>query len=158
MTTATTTASVRDTLLEVLLARLKLLPGYVAERRMPGENDADHAKLALLIGGDENVAETGTNLTRARTMAVKVFVQVRGEDAPKDLGSNPERYLDHELARVEKALYTPLALPNNDAMETLGWVILAEPDSTLFRGVIELSITYHVNAGNPTVYAPGADA
>jgi len=147
----TLVTSIRDGILEELLARLKALPGYHVERRARGEGDANHRKMALLLGGDENVQGVNNVLT-TKEMTVEVLVQVRAEDAPAELAKNAERYLDAEMAIVERALFTPLWLTNREQLEPLGVFLRIDPDSNLMRGVIQLSVVYRHNNGDPTKF------
>lgn len=145
-------ATIRDNICEQLLARLKSLSGYRAERRHLGENDANHKLLALLLAGDESVLGSDTLLTQ-KELAIEVLVQVRAEDAPPSLGGNPERYLDQEIGRVEGILFTPANFDNID-LRPDGWTLITDPGSNLLRAVLRLTAVYSHNIGDPSTFNP----
>lgn len=145
--------ALRDTHQQELLYRLQSLPGYTADRRKPGDGDANVKKLACLLEVSEEVLGGDTLLT-TKELTLEVLVQVRAEDAPGSIDRNGERYLLDEMARVEGVLFTPPWLPSGDQINPRGSRVIPEDTGTLLRGVIRLSVTYRHNIGDPSTFNP----
>lgn len=145
--------TIRDTIQEQLLARLQALPGWTAARRVPGEGDANRARVALLLDAGET-ALAGDTMTVQKELLLNVAVMVRAEDAPAELGGNAERYLADEMAKVEAALFTPAWLPGGEELRPRSGGVVAEADGNQIKGLIQLAVVYRHNIGDPSTFNP----
>lgn len=149
-------ASLRDTIARELVARLDVLPGWVAVLRN-AEQETNHAVLAIvaILGETKRPRDT---LFYVCNLRLGVLIRGRREDADEDLDDgNPVRYLDRLVVAAERAVHAA-PWPNEEAPTIVGHTIDASDDPNVLEAQLELVVDYRHNLGNPDTYDPSYTA
>ncbi len=144
-------ASQRDVLLTTLVTRINAISGISASLRS-SHQEVDSAVVAIVYPDSED-KRLANNNTYDATLRVGVMLIVRQEDADADLDdSNPYRYLDRMLVKVEKVIHNPDSWginPDYTDVEMTGFEVEDPTDDNEFVTRLWIKIDYRHDYQDP---------
>lgn len=150
-------ASIRDSLLRSLVARLAGNAGWDAQVRARTNSWDPAKKISAVAYVEFEQKRLENNLLYGAQMQVTVRVRGRDEDADDSLdGSNPYRYLDRLVAVVEAAPHVPAdwADPGFTDVEVTGHEVLPPGEQNTVSAEVHVSFRYRHNVDDPGAYSP----
>lgn len=149
-------ASIRDTILAALVARLDAIAGWSATLRGTVNTGVGASVQAIVYFVSEDKSVAGNDAYDC-TMQVVVWIQAAEESAsPSTDGGNPYRYLDRLVTAAEKVVHAPDSwgpAPTFADVEILGHDVLDPSEANIFGAFLRLQFRYRHSLTNPEVVA-----
>jgi hypothetical protein len=145
-------ASVRDVILQALVARLATIAGFTAQLRGVGNSSADLPLAVVLpISEDKSLANSEA-YDCTLNVGVLLTVGIEDADATIDAG-NAFRYLDRQVVLIEKKIHDPDSWgpnpPFTDVLVNGHDVSEIEGDDTKVDAFVRLTFRYRHHYQNP---------